>query len=93
MVHQTPVLWGARSAVVRRDWYGTGAAMAKSLKLAGLPMVQGLARLVGRWVSGGSGVAATYGPKPDRVSMLAGFVTGFVVGLVWPVDRRRGMFR
>ncbi len=90
--HQTPVLWTERGTVIRRNWYGTGAAMAKSLKLAPLPMAVGLAKLVRRWAAGGSGVAATYGVTPDRRSMLLGFVTGFARGLVAPVDRRARTF-
>jgi GT2 family glycosyltransferase len=91
--HQTPVLWEDRARVIRRNWYGTGVALAKSLRLAGMPMAVGLSRLVRRWVSGGSGVAATYGVKPDRRSMLLGFTTGFARGLVARIDRRTGMLR
>jgi GT2 family glycosyltransferase len=90
--HQTPVLWPERAQVIRRNWYGTGTAMAKSLKLAGLPMMIGLGRLVRRWLAGGSGVAKTYGVRPDRASMLLGFVLGFARGLLTRVDRR-GLFR
>ena len=91
--HQSPVLWHERADVIRRNWYGTGVAMAKSLRLAGWPMAVGLARLVRRWVRGGSEVAATYGVKPDRRSMLLGFTTGFARGLVAPLDRRTRMLR
>ncbi|MGH9384997.1 MAG: glycosyltransferase family 2 protein [Vicinamibacterales bacterium] len=90
--HQTPVLWRDRRTVVRRNWYGSGAAMAKSAKLAPIMMLIALARLARRWLSGGSGVAATYGITPDRGGMLAGFATGFVAGLVRRVDRRRRLF-
>ena len=89
--HQSPVLWSERAEVIRRNWYGTGAAMAKSLKLAGLPMMLGLLRLVRRWAAGGSGVAATYGVRPDRINMLRGFVSGFMRGLRMSVDRH-GLF-
>jgi GT2 family glycosyltransferase len=90
--HQTPVLWAERAGVVRRNWYGTGAVMAKFLKLAGVPMAMGLIRLARRWLSGGSGVAVTYGPRPQRVAMLQGFVLGFLRGLIMPVDRPSGRF-
>jgi GT2 family glycosyltransferase len=93
VTHHTPVLWAERATVVRRNWYGSGAVMAKWLRLAGLPMVRALARLAGRWRAGGSGVAATYGTRPARGAMLVGFGTGFAVGLAWPLDRRRRLFR
>jgi len=93
VVHHSPVRWSERATVVRRNWYGSGAVMAKWLKLTGVPMMTGLTRLAGRWVSGGSGVAATYGRRPARGAMLAGFVSGFLVGLAWPLDRRRRHFR
>jgi hypothetical protein len=93
VTHHSPVPWSERATVVRRNWYGSGAVMAKWLKLAGLPMVTALARLAGRWVSGGSGVAATYGYRPARGAMLVGFVSGFLVGIIWPLDRRRRHFR
>jgi GT2 family glycosyltransferase len=90
--HQTPVLWADRRAVVRRNWYGSGAALAKFTKLRPIPMTFALARLARRWVGRGSGVASTYGVAPDRVGMLAGFVFGFVAGLACPVDRQRRIF-
>lgn len=93
VTHHSPVAWGERTTVVRRNWYGSGAVMAKWLKLTGPPMVAALARLGRRWVAGGSGVAATYGVRPARGAMLAGFASGFVVGTLWPVDRRRRHFR
>ena len=91
--HLTPVLWGERKGVVRRNWYGSGAAFAKGLKLAPGPTMRALRRLAGRWRGGGSGVAATYGPRPARAAMLVGFASGFLVGLLWPISRRTGMFR
>jgi GT2 family glycosyltransferase len=93
VTHHSPVAWSERATVVRRNWYGSGAVMAKWLKLAPLPMLRALGRLAGRWVGGGSGVAATYGTQPARGAMLVGFVTGFAVGFAWPVDRRRRLFR
>ena len=59
--HLTPVLWGERKGVVRRNWYGSGAAFSKGLKLAPGPTMRALRRLAGRWRGGGSGVAATTG--------------------------------
>ena len=82
-----------RSSVIRRNWFGSGAAFAKNLKLSPSPMAAAIANLTRRWVDGGSGVAATYGVKPDRSAMLVGFASGFVAGLVRPVDRRRQQFR
>jgi GT2 family glycosyltransferase len=92
VTHHSAVAWPERTTVVRRNWYGSGAVMAKWLKLAPRPMLRALLRLAGRWTEGGSGVAATYGVRPARAAMLAGFATGFAVGLAWPVDEQR-LFR
>ena len=91
--HRSPTLWVDRAATIRRNWYGSGAAFAKSLRLARMPMLRALKRLSRRWVGGGSEVAATYGPKPDRFSMLAGFGSGLIVGFFWRVDRKTRHFR
>lgn len=91
--HRSPTLWRDRAATIRRNWFGSGAAYAKGLKLAPLRTAGVLAALARRWRRGGSRVAATYGPRPDRLAMLAGFAAGLAVGLLWPLDRRRGHFR
>jgi GT2 family glycosyltransferase len=91
--HHSPTLWADRAATIRRNWYGSGAAFAKSLRLERIPMLRALTRLSKRWAGGGSQVAATYGPKPGRFSMLAGFAWGFIVGLFWRVDRDTHHFR
>lgn len=93
VVHRTPVRWEERSSVIRRNWFGSGAAFAKNLKLSPSPMATAIVNLTRRWVAGGSGVAATYGVRPDRSAMLVGFASGFASGLVRPVDRRRQLFR
>jgi GT2 family glycosyltransferase len=91
--HRSPTLWRDRAATIRRNWFGSGAAYAKGLKLAPLRTAGVLAVLAGRWRRGGSRVAATYGPRPDRLAMLTGFAAGLAAGLLWPIDRRRGRFR
>lgn len=91
--HRTPTLWRDRAVTIRRNWYGSGAAFAKGLKLAPAATLGVLAGLANRWRRGGSRVAATYGPRPDRLAMLTGFAAGFAVGLAWPLDRRRRHFR
>jgi GT2 family glycosyltransferase len=91
--HHSPTLWADRAATIRRNWYGSGAAFAKALRLSRAPMLRALTRISKRWVGGGSEVAATYGPKPDRFSMLTGFAWGFLVGLFWRVDRDTHHFR
>lgn len=92
-MHRSPTLWADRAATIRRNWFGSGAAFAKSLRLTRIPMLRALTSLSRRWLGGGSEVAATYGPKPDRLSMLLGFTWGFVVGLFWRLDRKTGHFR
>jgi GT2 family glycosyltransferase len=90
--HCTPTLWIDRAATIRRNWYGSGAAFAKSLRLAPMPVLRALARISRRWVGGGSEIAATYGPKPDRLSMLMGFGWGLIVGFFWRLDRKTHRF-
>lgn len=91
--HHSPTPWADRAATIRRNWYGSGAAFAKSLRLERIPMLRALTRLSRRWAGGGSQVAATYGPKPDRLSMLAGFAWGFIVGLFRRIDPETRRFR
>ena len=91
--HRSPTLWRDRAATIRRNWFGSGAALAKGLKLSPVKMTSGLVRLGGRWLRGGSGVAATYGPSPSRINMLGGFASGFLTGLSTGIDRESGHFR
>lgn len=91
--HRSSTSWGARSATILRNWHGSGAALAKSVKTAPGPTLRALLRLSRRWVNGGSDVAATYGPQPDRVSMLRGFAVGLAAGFRRPVDPSTGHFQ
>ncbi len=93
VVHRSSTAWGDRGALIRRNWFGSGAALGKCLRFAPVSTSVALARLGLRWRTGGSAVAETYGPKPDRVAMLSGFTRGFATGLVAPIDRRTRHFK
>ena len=92
VMHRSPTAVGDRGALIRRNWFGSGAALAKCTRMAPAQTLVTLARLGLRWRAGGSAVAETYGPKPDRIGMLAGFTRGFATGLLAPIERRSDHF-
>jgi GT2 family glycosyltransferase len=92
VVHHGFFPWEKQRTLIQRNWYGTGAAFAKSLKQGHFGIVAVLARLGARWAGGQlSPVAASLG-NPHRWSVLAAFVHGFMAGLRTPVDRASGHY-
>jgi glycosyltransferase involved in cell wall biosynthesis len=93
VVHQGFLPWDELRTLIQRNWYGTGAAFAKSLKHDGVRALPGLARLGRRWLSGWvSPVTASLG-CPRRWAILAAFVSGFAAGFMTPIDRSSGHYR
>lgn len=93
VIHHGFFSWDRQRPLIQRNWYGTGAAFAKSLKHGQLAVLPALTRLGGRWVCGRlSPVAASLG-QPARWSILAAFVRGFAAGALAPLDRRSGHYR
>ena len=82
-----------RNDLIHRYWFGTGAALAKNVKLGGGAVAMVLVRLGLRWLAGGSGVAASLGGPSHRWRRLTAFARGFAAGSVVPVDRATGHYR
>ena len=93
VVHHGFFRWDQRLPLIQRNWYGTGAAFAKSLRHGHVAVLQVIARLGWRWMLGQvSPVATTLGP-PARWSMLRAFARGFAAGVVAPIDRASARYR
>lgn len=93
VVHRGFFHWDQRGTLIDRNWYGTGAAFAKSFRRGGVSILHGLARLAGRGLFGRlSPVAASLGP-PHRWEILVAFVKGFASGLVTSIDGDSGHYR
>jgi GT2 family glycosyltransferase len=69
---------------------GSGAAMAKLLRLGGIRSLPCFAVAAARWIRGASGVDLPSPPR--RVLRLQAFLSGAIVGLTTRIDRRSGRF-
>ncbi|MGV7224175.1 MAG: glycosyltransferase family 2 protein [Nitrospinales bacterium] len=84
--------WESVPAIIRRNWYGSGAVFAKHFKLHRRATMQLLVHLAVRWTFGQSRVANSFGDRPHRLLMLKSFIRGFIVGTFMPVNRTTGHF-
>lgn len=80
-----------RDELIRRNWFGTGAVIAKFARLQPRPAVGLLGRLAHRWAAQPVGVSSELGGG-RRWRRLFAFTRGFLAGLTRPLDRRRGHF-
>lgn len=80
-----------RAELIRRNWFGTGAVIAKFVRLQPRDAVGLLGRLARRFAARPVGVSASLGGG-CRWARLVAFSGGFLVGLVRPIDRARGHF-
>jgi hypothetical protein len=71
-------------------WYGTGAALARSVGADPLGIARVLAGLAGRWATGVSPVASSVARRPRRLLRLSAFTRGFAAGL-WSARRSRAL--
>jgi GT2 family glycosyltransferase len=93
VVHHGFVRWSDRGELIERNWFGTGAALAKPLRQGHWAVLVPLLRLGVRWMLGRSRIARGLGGRPSRIRTAFAFMRGFGVGLTHPVDRTRGSFR
>jgi hypothetical protein len=84
--------WDDRRTVIHRYWYGTGAALVKSLKCGHWSIAMVLVRLAWGWVRRRSCVAAGLGSQPYRLLGMAAFLQGFAAGAVTSVDRAANQY-
>jgi GT2 family glycosyltransferase len=80
-----------RDELIRRNWFGTGAAFAKFARLRPAAAFRLLGTLARRWIGRSVGVSSALGGG-HRWRRLKAFAGGFLVGLTRPVDRMRGHF-
>jgi len=93
VVHRGWYTYAARRDLIRRNWYGTGAAFAKALRIGGLDAAIGLVRVGLTWAHAGSRVAQGLGAGRYRRDSFAALARGVWAGLWLPLDRERGRFR
>jgi GT2 family glycosyltransferase len=93
VIHHGYYTYQQRQLLIRRNWYGTGAAFTKALRIGRLEMLHALIRVGMSWATGSSRVAAGLGTGPYRFEAMASFVRGAWAGLRLGVDRRSGHFR
>lgn len=93
VVHRGFFRWDQRQMLIERNWYGTGAAFAKSLRGGGVSLLPGLARLGGRWLVGRLSPMAFSLGRPPRSATLVPFLKGFATGLRTSLDRDSGHYR
>jgi glycosyltransferase involved in cell wall biosynthesis len=93
VIHHGFFPWDQRKPLIQRNWFGTGAAFAKSLKHGHLAVLAVLTRLGGRWVRGRLSPMATSLDHPPRWAILAAFVRGFAAGVLVPIDRVSGHYQ
>jgi len=93
VVHRGWYPYAERRELIRRNWYGTGAAFAKALRIGGLDAAIGLVRVGLTWVYAGSRVADGLGTGRYRRESLTALLRGAWAGLRLPVERERGRFR
>jgi GT2 family glycosyltransferase len=70
---------------------GSGAAMAKMLRLGGAHTIPCFATTAGRWLGGRSAINVPMGSH--RWLRFRAFLAGFLTGLCTPLDRDSGRFR
>jgi GT2 family glycosyltransferase len=92
VVHHGCFLWDERAGLLERNWYGTGAAFAKAVRLGGLEAWRMMGSVGRGWFLGRSPLAAGMGGKPYRLHTLRAFARGFRVGLRFGLDRSTGHF-
>ncbi len=73
-------------ALLYRYWFGTGASIAKNLKVHPVPILVLLIRLAQRLISGGGEGAIQLDGAGGRGRKMVAFARGMIVGLATPLD-------
>jgi GT2 family glycosyltransferase len=84
--------WAELPNLIDGYWYGTGALLAKPLRMHRWGMLLLLVRLGSRWAFGRSTVAASLGQRPEKLRRLRAFCRGFLAGAFCPLDKRTGHY-
>jgi GT2 family glycosyltransferase len=90
VVHHGFRTWESGRELISGYLYGIGAMFAKLLKLGHWSILYLMFQLASRWAF--QGPVVDLGRKPPRLLRLSAFVRGFLAGLAFPIDRRRGHY-
>jgi GT2 family glycosyltransferase len=85
--------WGESRTLIHRYLFGTGAMLAKSLRLGEQGALQLLLLFAWRWAFGRPPVRVGAPEHPRRWIRVVSFVRGFAAGLLMPIDRSTGHYR
>lgn len=91
VIHTGFKTWDELPGLIERNWFGTGAALAKIVKQVPASAAMIVARLAWNWAFLRSGVAASLGHRHRRLRLRA-FARGMSAGLRRPIDPRTGHF-
>lgn len=98
-VYETPAVevlhhgfrpWEQGKSLIEGYMFGLGAALAKRLRLAPIPILSVYVRFALQWARRSS--KADLGGRPTRLLRLRGFLRGTWRGLLTPVEARSGRF-
>jgi GT2 family glycosyltransferase len=84
--------WEQLPNLIESYWFGTGAMLAKPIRVGHWRIVPLLVRLAARWAFGRSLLGASLGSRPERLRKLRAFCWGFFAGAACRVNRRTGLF-
>ena len=93
VVHHGFYTWSQRPQLLERNWYGTGAAVAKGLRLRHAGLWRLCINLALGWIRKRSLIADGLGNGSYRGTILRAFVRGLRDGVRAPLDRASGKFR
>lgn len=80
LVHYGFRTWQQGQSLIRRYWYGSGAAFGVHVTSRPWAVARSLAHVGYRWISSDSSVGSSLGEKRHRATRLASFTKGFFVG-------------
>lgn len=92
VIHAGFKTWDELPGLIERNWFGTGAALAKVAKQLPASAAVIVAGLAWNWAFLHSGVAASLGHTSHRRLRLLAFARGMSAGLRRGVDPRTGHF-
>lgn len=93
LVHHGFYTWDEGRSVVYRNWFGTGAMVAKHLQCRHRSMLQLLCRMAWRWAFARSRSAVALGAYSYMLLRLWAFLQGMLAGLRTPVNTHTGQYK
>lgn len=93
VTHHGFMEWRELPGLIERNWFGTGAALAKQLKLLPTRAPALLTGLAWSWAFARSGVASSLGGGLHRRRRLLAFGRGMLAGLRCPINPRTNHYQ